>query len=239
VVGIATLALAAPSAALADASRQTATLRFSTATPGAPAGISFAADFHDPADPNAKPHALTAFDITLPAGTVIDFGAIPQCTASDAELQLEGTAACPAASRLATGTLITDTGSPAGFPRYATNQLNQFNGNHELITISDSVDPQGFRTVGRSPVAGTTIHNTIPPFPGAPPPEPLLAFRKMTLAGAPGGDTKRPWLRTPPTCPRARAWTTRMTFTYVDGVTQATSATSPCDPRQRPARRAR
>src|SRR5689334_8109380 len=121
VVGI--VLLVAPTTARADASRQTATLRFSTATPGAPGGISFAADFHDPADPGAKPHALTAFDIVLPAGTAIDFGAIPQCTASDAELQLEGTAACPPASRLATGTLITDTGSPAGFPRYATNEL--------------------------------------------------------------------------------------------------------------------
>jgi len=228
--------LVTPAAAFGDGSRQTATLSFSTTTPGAPAGLSFAADFHDPADPAAKPHALTAFDIVLPPGTAIDFGAIPRCTASDAELQLEGTAACPPASRLATGTLITDTGSPAGFPRYATNALSQFNGDHELITISDSVDPQGFRTVGRSPVTGTTIHNTIPPFPGAPPPEPLLAFRRMTLSGPPAGTGGRPWLRTPPTCPRAGVWTTHMTFTYVDGVTQATTATSPCRARRQAAR---
>jgi hypothetical protein len=218
----------APAGARADAPRQAATLRFSTSTPGAPAGLSFSAHWRDPSNPEAKPHAVTAFDIVLPRGTRFDFGALPRCTASDAELQLEGTAACPAASRLATGTLITDTGSPAGFPRYATNALSQFNGDHELITVSDSVDPQGFRTVGRSPVTGTTIHNTVPPFPGAPPPEPLLAFRRMTLGGPPAGSARRPFLRTPASCPRSGAWTTRMTFTYADGVTQAVSATSHC-----------
>src|SRR4051794_21665931 len=218
----------APAAARADAPRQTATLRFSTATPGAPAGLSFGADWRDPSNPEAKPHAVTAFDIVLPRGTRFDFGALPQCTASDAELQLEGTAACPPASRLATGTLVTDTGSPAGFPRYATNELNQFNGDHELITISDSVDPQGFRTVGRSPVDGTHIHNTIPPFPGAPPPEPLLAFRSMRLAGVAPATTGRPFFRTPPSCPPSGVWTTRVSFTYADGVTEQATATSPC-----------
>src|SRR3954470_16871223 len=130
----------APAVARGDAPRQAATLRFSTSTPGAPAGLSFSADWRDPSNPEAKPHAVTAFDIVLPEGTRFDFGALPQCTASDAELQLEGTAACPAASRLATGTLITDTGSRAGFPRYATDALTQFHRGDDLITIADPFD---------------------------------------------------------------------------------------------------
>ncbi len=169
----------------ADASggpRQTAAYTFTTSTPGAPTGYRFAVDFQNPTDPSGKPYSVAEWIIELPAGTTLDNQAIPQCTASDAQLYAQGASACPAASRVGGGTIITDFGSPGGLPRYGDNTVSQFNGNHEYIGYAETQNPPT-RAVSRTAINGETLTSPIPTFPGFPPPDPYLAFRSVRLSG--------------------------------------------------------
>src|SRR4051812_6154390 len=134
-MGIA-VALLAPACALgaADAPRQTASFTWTTTARSAPTGYSMAVDIDDPSDPEAKPHSLRELVIEFPPGTRTDTTAVPQCHATDAELMLEGAAACPGDTRIGGGTIVTDTGSTqSGFPRLVTNDVTQFNNEDEVI----------------------------------------------------------------------------------------------------------
>ena len=79
--------------------RQTASLTFSTVKPGAPTGSRFDVVWRNPDQPNnpdAKPPSVQTLVVSYAPGTIIDTSAVPQCTASDAELMLFGAGACPA-----------------------------------------------------------------------------------------------------------------------------------------------
>ena len=224
--------LAAMSASPADAAtglRQTASYTFTTTSPGAPTGYQLSVDFQNPTDPNAKPYSVAEWIIKLPAGTRLDDRAVPQCTASDAELYLEGAGACPSASRVGGGTLITDVGSPAGLPRYGDNAVTQFNGDHQYIAYAETQSPPT-RAVSHTTVQGDTLTSPIPTFPGFPPPDPYLAFRSVRLSGPAIVSNGRSTARTPSSCPAAGYWTTTLTFIYHDGVSQTVTSNAPCQP---------
>jgi hypothetical protein len=236
---LALLLITAPAAPAADGLRQSGTFAYTTSEPGAPTGYSMAVDFFDPADPNAKPHTLKTLIVRLPAGGVVDTTALPQCKATDAELYLEGSAACPAESRFGGGTVVTDTGSTNdSFPRDVVNDVTQFNNQDEVIGLAESRTDPPVRAVSRSKLEGTTSTTEIPPFPGSPPPEPFTAFRQLRLAVPAIVRDGRAYGRTPRTCPRERSWTIAMTFVYYDGVAQTITSRSPCRRRAESRRRA-
>jgi hypothetical protein len=222
-------ALASPGmAATSGTDRQTASVTFTTSRPGTPTGLQFADDFQNPADPSGKPYSVAEIVTHLPSGTKYDDTALPYCTASDPELYLEGTAACPAASHIGGGTLITDLGSPAGLQRYGYNTVTQFNAKGEVIAVAETQNPPT-RVVSRTEVSGTTFTSVIPPFPGFPPPDPYSAFKSLRLSGGPPVvNHGKTLVRTPKTCPASRAWTFLQTFTYRDGVSQTVRNSSPC-----------
>lgn len=209
--------------------RQTAVYTFTTSIPGAPTGYQLSVDFQNPDDPGAKPYSVAEWIITLPEGTKLDDQAIPQCMASDAELYLEGADACPAASRVGGGTLITDIGSPAGLPRNGDNTVTQFNGNHQYIAYAETQTPPT-RAVSRTTIDGETLTSPIPTFPGFPPPDPYLAFSSVRLSGPAIVNGGRATARTPTSCPPSGYWTTSLTFIYHDGVSQTVTSNSPCQP---------
>lgn len=214
-------------AAAAGGSRQTAAYTFTTATPRAPTGYRFSVDFQNPNDPSGKPYSVAEWIIRLPSGTVLDTQAIPQCSASDAQFYLEGAGACPAASRIGGGTIVTDFGSPGGLPRYGDNTVSQFNGNHEYIGYAETQNPPT-RAVSRTTIDGETLTSPIPTFPGFPPPDPYLAFRTVRLSGPAIVNHGRATARTPASCPANGHWTTTLTFVYHDGVSQTVKSNSPC-----------
>src|SRR5215210_7149213 len=72
------------------APRQSGSIGFTTAVPGAPTGISAHFDFVNPDDPNAKPYSVSQMIVTGPAGTVTDTTVPPQCHATDAEIYALG-----------------------------------------------------------------------------------------------------------------------------------------------------
>jgi hypothetical protein len=226
-----TVALLGPPCALgaAAAPRQTASFTWTTAARSAPTGYAMSVDIDDPSDPQAKPHSLRELIVDFPRGTVTDTTAVPQCHATDAELMLEGAAACPGDSRIGGGTIVTDTGSTQdGVPRLVTNDVTQFNNQQEVIGFAESRTSPPVRAVSRSKLAGTTSTTELPPFPTPAGPEPFTAFRQMRLSAPAIVSGGRAYARTPPSCPRNGAWTIAMTFVYWDGVSQTVRSDSAC-----------
>jgi len=194
--------------------------------PGVASGLSLAFDFRDPENPDGKPPAIALIEIELQEGARFDTGALPQCSASDAEIMAQGAAACPPESQTGAGTLLTDTGAIGGLPREVTNTLTQFNDDGEAITLAESQNPQT-RVVSRATIEGNRVTIPIPPVPGGPPPDPFTAFKTFRLDGeAPRSGPAL--LTSPPNCPAAGSWTNRLTFTYRDGVSESVESLSPC-----------
>lgn len=220
------LAAAAPGSQAAT-DRQTAHAVAGTMVPGAPAGTGLSIDWRYPSDPNAKPYAVDTIVIHLPPGSRFDFSALPKCTASDGELMLRGAAACPPASKVSTGTVLSDTGSPGGIPRFVHTHTVNFNADGELVGIGDA-DELPIRSILRSKIRGETVTIPVPDTPGGPPPDNFTAFKSLRTVGPPIVRGRRSYARTPPTCPASGEWTTRYTFVYHDGVTQSQSVGSPC-----------
>ena len=77
---------------------------FTTATPNAPTGFTFAGSYHAAGDPNADPPYMRKMVFYPPPGTRYDTSVPTRCTASDVELQLRGPAACPDGSQIGKGT---------------------------------------------------------------------------------------------------------------------------------------
>src|SRR6476469_7817002 len=73
---------------------------FTTPVPGTSTGTDTQILYKNPSDPNAKPIPVRREVFTFPAGTTYDESVVPDCNASDAEIMLRGTSACPAASHL-------------------------------------------------------------------------------------------------------------------------------------------
>jgi hypothetical protein len=223
------------SAAASPTDRQTATVAFTTAKPGAPSGSRFDATWRDPAQPNnpdAKPPAVQTMIVSFAPGTVIDTSAVARCTASDAELMLFGATACPAASQIAAGQFVTDEGSPSPFPRFITYSALLFNNTGEQVGFSQSTDPPmnpPVRNTSRGKIDGATITTTLPTLvTGGPPDNPYTALRSMQVSGDPIVHGRSAYLRTPPSCPPAGYWTNTATFVYHDGVSQTVETHSPC-----------
>src|SRR2546429_7862189 len=66
--------------------------RFTTSQPGAATGLTSHIVFPDY---NGKPKSIARLTVELPEGTHFDERAVPECTASDAELLSLGLSACP------------------------------------------------------------------------------------------------------------------------------------------------
>src|SRR3954447_16876853 len=238
-VALLAAAAAAPGARAAEGARQSGTFTWTSTRPGAPTGYGMAVDFYDPADPAAKPHTLKTLIVRFPKGALVDTTALPQCKATDAELYLEGTGACPADTRIGGGTIVTDTGSTmSGVPRYAVNDVTPFNNQAEVIGVAASQTAPPVRAGTRARRRGTAVSRSkregeaspteIPVCPGNPPPEPFTAFRRLRLSVPAIVRNGRAYALTPPTCPRPGFWTIEMTFAYYDGVNQSIASRSPC-----------
>jgi hypothetical protein len=213
--------------------RQTATFTFSTREPGQPTGGVLSMNFVNPDDPGGKPWSVAHVDIHSPEGTTLDTEAITQCTASDAELQAQGAEACPAESRLGGGTIVSDTGSSAGFPRFVENHADNFNNQDEVVGVADSTNipvvPGFSRVVIRTKLEGNTSSFDFPEVPGKGPPDNYAAIKTLRLTAEPVIQNGRAYSRTPPTCPPSGQWTGSIDFTYRDGVKQTVVTSSPCN----------
>ena len=188
--------------------------------------------FFDPANAEGKPYSVDKVVIQSARGTRFDHSALPRCDASDLELVIRGEAACPRGSKVQSGRLVLDTGSPLLVPRLMRFRTMTFNADGGLVSIGEAENFL-FRGVVRSRISGATTTVDYADAPGFGGPDSQSAMKTMSTAGPSLGFGGRRFLRTPSTCPRSRRWTTRYTFIYHDGVSQTETTRARCRPNRR------
>ena len=167
----------------------------------------------------------------LPRGARFDTSVPAACTASDAELTAEGGAACPAGSAIGGGVITVDTGLP-GDGRIVTADVEFFNNTDEFIYVN-TVRGTSARTIIRATVEGRRTVTDAGMLPGTPPDGGAIDTVEIAVenASATVDGVARNYITTPKRC-RGRKddphWTTRVVFTYADGVTQTVPTHTPC-----------
>ena len=196
--------------------------------PDRPSALSLHVQFRHPDDPDAKPPALDAAVLGLPAGMVVDDEAVPRCDATDDDFQIQGRNACPPETEVGQGAVTVMMGLPAD-PQ--TLDIVAFNGDGELIEV---VFFPGGLVAGIDRVAiedGRLVPH--PPAPPGGPPDGRTAIRELKLEIprriGPDGD---PYVATPPRCRRG-TWTSRAQFGFADGGETSVASRTPCRPRPR------
>lgn len=231
------LALALPATAQAKpviGQRATVEMTFTTTAPGASTGITYTASFRDPADPAADPPPLRRLVIGAPEGAELNTDAAPHCDADDATLKEQGESACPAESRIGTGSAVV---KPMLLPavQYRT---TVFNAGHQQVELL-SGDPPTPPVVVRGLVIDEMIDSPIPTclnggYVPADCPDDQVALSSNTLtvpplSGGGMGSERRSYLTTPTTCPASGRWSSPVTFYYGDGVVETLVTEQPCE----------
>jgi hypothetical protein len=207
---------------VAAASPQLATtfeMTYLSQEPSAATGLEMTATWTDPGELGGKPAAIKRIALKFASGTTFDTSALPTCEASDDAVKRDGAAACPAASRLGTGS--TEGVLVPGVP-FATN-VTLFNAKDQIIVL---VTYRGVTiTEFRDDVKRDEIDVSPAPPPG-------VALQKLHIHidshSSGTGAQQKAWMRTPATCPKRGAWTTIGRFTFADGSTQTRESGSPC-----------
>ena len=238
-VALTLLALAASlaSVALADQgdSRQQSSYTLTETRPGRGTSERFVFDYVNPDDPAGKPPAVRRVVTILPRGSRYDTSAPAACTASDAELTAQGGAACPAASAIGGGVITVDTGLQ-GEARIVTADVEFFNNTDEFIYVN-TVRGSGARTIIRAAVERRRTTTDAGMLPGTPPDGGSIDTVDITVenVSATVDGASRNYITTPNRCRGRKSdphWTSRVEFTYADGVTQTAPTRVPCRKRR-------
>jgi hypothetical protein len=225
------LALAALARAGSDYDRQASTYLLTEQRPGQGTSETFAFDYQNPGDPEAKPPAVRKVTTILPRGAHYDTSVPGLCTATDAELMAQGGSACPAESAIGGGVVTVDTGFP-GDARIVTADVEFFNNEDQFIYVN-TVRGSGARTVIRAAVERDRTITDAGMLPGTPPDGGAIDTVDLhvdNVAREVDGELRN-YITTPAVC-RGRKqdphWTTRVQFAYGDGVTQTVPTHTPC-----------
>src|SRR5436190_5618080 len=207
-------------------------IHYTTDQPGAVSGTDLHVWIVNPTDPNAKPYAVQNMVIHTPTGGTVDTTALPQCHATDAEIYLEGWAACPDDSFLGGGFAASDEGTSSS-PRYTTTTIKNFNNQDEVVGIGINDQIPVITTIDHSKYdySARTLTSSFPLFPGFPEPpqyEPYTPVSELAIAFPPHQNGGKAYIRTPPTCPPSRHWTFTIDFIYRDGTVDTITSNSPC-----------
>lgn len=224
---IAAIAVATLAQAAGDYDRQAAEYLLTEQRPERGTSETFVFDYVNPDDPDAKPPAVRKVITILPRGGRYDTSVPGLCEASDAELMAQGGAACPPESALGGGVVTVDTGAP-GDGRFVTADVEFFNNTDEFIYVN-TVRGSSARTIIRAAVERDRTITDAGMLPGTPPDGGAIDTVDLHIANV----TKdgRNYITTPKVCRGRkddRHWTTRVEFTYGDGVTQTVPTHTPC-----------
>jgi len=170
-----------------------------------------------------------------PSGMTFNTDVPEKCTATDAQLAVEGPAACPAGSLIGTGT----TDGIFYFPFSHENTLDQFHHNLYILNNTNEqillVESEGY-TVQRGVIHpdNSIEFNPTTCFPASPTGQ--CADEYIVQLGS---TTHTPvytnangsYATTPPTCPRSKSWATTVKFWWSDGSEDSVVTTQPCTKR--------
>ena len=215
--------------ALAKSEATTFSLTQSARAEGASTSIKFKITFGDPASPTGVPSGLRSFKIKLHKGTKIDPRGAVQCKVTSEVLMRDGVDACPAASRIGTGTASATSAAGATVAPDAVIFNEKINGRDAFLfvfVVGDAVV-----TAFDSFVKGNTISSE--GLTGALPGDFVVTQFNGTIEKRSKGRGKRKHtlITAPAVCPkRAKKWTNAGTFVFQNGDTDKGTSTSPCKP---------
>jgi hypothetical protein len=207
-----------------ESSYQTSSYTLDQKLPGKATSEHFVFDYVNPDDPAAKPPAVRKVTTILPKGGHYDSSVPESCTASDAELMVDGGASCPEGSRIGGGVVTVDTGAPEP-GRIVTADVAFFNNADEFIYVN-TVRGSGARTIIRAEVTDRMTITDAGMLPGTPPEGGSIDTVDLTVDG--GTSANGNYITTPPRCPKDRSWTTRVRFEYDGGVAQTVPTENSC-----------
>lgn len=192
---------------------------------GAPTGLRIQVGYKNPADPNAKPPAVTGAVFHLPPGLRIANRALPRCAATDEEIRASGREACPPGTRVGSGTLVAMTGFPGADPLVA--DIVAFNGVGEIVEVVFFKDTDVVAGMDRLTIAPGRLTAHPPATPGGPP-DGRTVVREVRLRIprriGPGG---KPYVTTPRRCTTGR-WRSRADYEFADGGRTVVRDSTPC-----------
>jgi hypothetical protein len=189
-------------------------------------GITFKIAFGDPDAASGVPSGLKNFKIKLHKGTKIDGGGAAQCTASNEELMKDGAKACPAATRIGSGTAAATSAAGQTVQVNAAIFNERVSGKNAFLFVFLLND--AYVTSFDANVKGNTIASE--GLSGALPGDFVVTEFNGTIGKHSKGRGKRKHdlISTPPTCPKSKKWTNTATFVFQDGATDTGSSTSAC-----------
>jgi hypothetical protein len=211
-----------PASALANSPGSTDELRLTTAKTGASSGI-FATETFNARYPNGqlKPlrHSLIAFQV----GTKFDI-ATDTCSATDADFKSKGMSACPASSKIGSGSAtVTTTGTPVEAPPITLDATGFARKDGQILVFSFAgiyLSSQIITVHGRfnetSPPPSCVVVTESPPCQhGEFVPRSLTVDYPAKSRVVHG--RRHNLITTPRTCPRSRHWNLGDTHTFADG----------------------
>jgi hypothetical protein len=146
-----------------------------------------------------QPPTVRELRLVFHPGTRIDLRAIPACDATDEQISQQRVAACPDDSRVATGEADVYVGTATPLELVAT----VFNTDRGVVAILADSNGNVIRTLRGTLARGRIL---VVPIPAVPlPNDRQAALVRFELDIAAAGTARRPWARTPRTCPR-RGW---------------------------------
>jgi hypothetical protein len=201
-------------------------LTLSQTATDSPTGLGLHIRFKDPNSDTAKPSPIRAVVISGPPGLRFDTSAAPRCSASDAQIQAQGTGACPADSQVALGsfTAVTGFGPPAD-PFLGDDHV--FNGDEQLIEIVTAPGTPVSPGLDRLSISGSTLTAHPPKTPGGPP-DGETAPRSIDFQIPVHATQGRSLITTPPACPPAGVWQSSGSFTFANGQSETVVSSTPC-----------
>jgi hypothetical protein len=198
---------------------------FTTPVPGASTGMDAQILYKHPDDPNRKPIPVRQEVFTFPAGTKFDNDVVPDCEATELELQLQGEAACPPESRVGGGEGTLMSGFESGGE--TAMEVDIFDAGTGVLILGGSKDPE-IRSATRAEREGRVTTVNVPQSPGGPP-EGESAIRRVHNVIDAFSDRDRAYMRTPSVCPPSGVWTFHARFTFADGAVEENSHDMPCE----------
>jgi hypothetical protein len=140
---------------------QTSKITLTATRAGASTGFKAALSSSDAGEPGGKPQALKTLAITFPSGTKFNFKtkAIKPCTATDVEIHGTLGAACPARSRIGSGSALVN-GAPA-FPMIPE-KATAYASKSGLVFLLAPAGPAGTVLVLHGKVAANKVTVAVP-----------------------------------------------------------------------------
>ena len=198
---------------------------FTTSAPGTSTGTDTRILYKNPNDPEAKPIPIRQEVFTFPAGTTYDESVVPDCNASDPEILLLGTSACPEESWI--GGSQGDT-SMTGFGGETAVDVDGWDQHGDAVLWGR--DHQfGIGAVAHARRQGQVVTVDVPRTPGGPP-DGENALRRVHHVFPARSAGTRAYMRTPSECPPSGKWTFRAQFTFADGAVERDVYRMPCTP---------